>query len=101
MDWINIGRDSQMSHEGRLIRIDENRPRKEFQRYPKIGGFFSRLLYALDFPFGLDYVGKEGLRMFRLEFENEVCNIIRLQYRCGLRHKIQAAQADVFHSGPV
>jgi hypothetical protein len=90
-----------MSHEGKSIRIEENRPRKEFQRYPKIGGFFSRLLYALDFFLGLDFVGNEGIRMVRLEFENKVCNIVRLQYRCGLGHKMQAAQADVFHNGPV
>ena len=101
IDWINVRRDSHVSQKGKLIRIDENRPRKEFHRYPKIGGFFSRLLYALDFPFGLDFVGNEGIRMVRLEFENEVCNIVRLQYRCGLGHKIQAAYADVFHNGPV
>src|SRR5208283_1904964 len=95
MDWIDPGGDSHMSHEAKSIRVDEKRPRKEFQRYPKVGGFFSRLLYALDFPFGLDYVGSEALLLVRLEFENKVCNIIRLQYRCGLG-LMQAAKADVY-----
>ena len=55
-----------------LIRVDENRPRKEFQRHPIVGGFFSGLLYALDFPGGLDFVGNERIAVVGLEFENEV-----------------------------
>ena len=58
------------------------------------------MLYALDFPFGLDFVRNERIRMDRLEFENEVCNIVMLQYRCSLGN-MHAAHADVFRNGPV